>query len=262
MGKSTRMAIKNIYNSWWLRGHLFVAIIIGLISYGLVSNHGVTYALPHKQRGSQIIEYPARVLPTVLPGRTPTVRPIAKTTVKSIPTVVPTKAGNISITPTQPALDNKSGYPPSCYYDVTQYYGQNGEVGTDFGCHYHTRIEALWNGRITYEGRTCWDISCTNSSGGVIIIDSYIPHLGLESSYYLHLDAVAAGLHPGQSIIKGQYIGLSGGQTIGGNWPASPQWSEGPHLEIGFDAWFLCEGMIYCRGINVNPLPYIQEALP
>lgn len=262
MGKFTRMVIKSIYNSWWLRGHLFVAIIIGLISYSLISNHGVTYALPHKQRGTIAYESPTRVLPTVLPRRTPTIKPTAKPTVKPIPTPIPTKAGVITATPTKPPVDNKSWYPPACYYVVTQYYGQNGEAGTDFGCGYHTRIGALWNGTVIYAGRTCWNVSCTNTSGGVVIIDAYIPHLGLESSYYLHLDELAAGLHKGQSIAKGEYIGLSGGQTTGGNWPVSPEWTAGPHLEIGFDAWFLCQSMVYCKGKNVNPLPYIQEAIP
>jgi hypothetical protein len=263
MGKFTRSAISKLYNSWWLRGHLFVVVIIGLLSYGLLTQPVVTMALPPKQKGSIVYEQPTgTVLSTVLPGKTPTVRPTTKPTVKSVPTIIATQGGSNNAHPIPTPDNSLVGHTPACYYHVTQFYGQNGEVGTDFGCGYHTRVIALWKGIVQYEGRTCWNSTCTSTSGGVIVIRASIPGLGTESSYYLHLDEIAPGITIGTTIARGQYIGLSGGQLYGGNWPVSEWFSEGPHIEIGFDAWFLCDGVVSCSGKNVNPLPYIQEALP
>lgn len=265
MGKYTRTAIRNIYRSWWLRGHLFVVILIGLFSYSLVSHPVATMALSPKQRGTVVYEHPTgTVLPTILPTRTvvkPSAIPTIRPTVKSVPTATATQAGMSNNPPAATPGNTRNWYPPACYSRVTQFYGQNSEAGTDFGCSYHTRIGALWNGKVIYAGRTCWNTSCTSTSGGVVIINAFVPTLGEESTYYLHLDTISPEVFVGRTVNKGQYIGLSGGQTSGGNWPASPWWSEGPHIEIGFDAWFLCEGMVYCSGKNVNPLPYIREAM-
>lgn len=261
MGKSFHTVILQVAKSWWLRGHLFLLVIFALLGYNVLGYYQSVAVAPIKKQGVISIEHnptgTVRVLLTTTRGLEP---PVHRATPTAKSTIVVTKTPQPVPTAT-PTPYSSSGNIPGCYYVVTQYYGQNGEQGTDFGCHYHTRLVALWGGTVQYADRTCWNSSCTNSSGGVIIIRAYVPNLGFESTYYLHIDELAPGIHVGSVIEKGKFIALSGGQTYGGNWPANPQWSEGPHLEMGFSAWFLCEGLVHCSGVNVNPLPYIQEAL-
>ena len=51
----------------------------------------------------------------------------------------------------------------------------------------------------------------------------------------LHFDTV--NVKPGDIVTQGQTVlGTSGGQTSGGNWPSSPQFSQGPHIGVGVHA--------------------------
>lgn len=141
-------------------------------------------------------------------------------------------------------------------YNITQSFGQNGEKGVDLGTPFHTPITALFAGTVRQSGRTQW--SC-GSSGGQVTIVTNIPGYGVLTSYYLHLDT--ANVAVGDAVAVGQVIGLSGGQTNGGNWPVEncPQrgiiYSTGPHTEFGFNApW------VSGPGSNIDPTWAIQAA--
>lgn len=159
----------------------------------------------------------------------------------------------------KPPTSLPSIYYPSCLHEIGQRYGQKWgsviEQGTDFDCSFRTPLSALWSGTVLYAARTCWNSACSSTSGCVVVIDSDVMSIGLQSVYYLHLDSfvVSRGIH----INKGDIIGYTGGQVGYGNCMVSPWFSSGPHVEIGFCASFLpCD-----RGYNRDPLPYIERAI-
>lgn len=141
-------------------------------------------------------------------------------------------------------------------YPTTQPYGKNGEDGIDIGTPFHTPITALFGGTVRWAGRTQW--AC-GSSGGQVVIVCNIPGRGVFSSYYLHLDSVSVTVN--DTVKQGQVIGLSGGQTSGGQWPVincpsrGITYSTGPHTEFGFNApW------VSGPGYKMDPTPYITAA--
>lgn len=105
---------------------------------------------------------------------------------------------------------------------VTQYFGQNGEEGTDFGVPFHTPIPAVLAGvvqRINCAvGYRC-EVDIAASYGGRSVTESY-----------LHIDQPAVTV--GERLAPGDLVGLSGGQLSGGSNPDSPQYSTGPHVEF------------------------------
>lgn len=141
-------------------------------------------------------------------------------------------------------------------YPTSQAYGQNGEEGIDLATPFHTPITALFGGTVRWAGRTQW--AC-GSSGGEVTIVCNIPGKGVLTSYYLHLDTVAVNVN--DTVNPGQLIGLSGGQTSGGQWPVinCPQkgitYSTGPHIEFGFNA-----SWVSGPGYHIDPTPYITMA--
>lgn len=141
-------------------------------------------------------------------------------------------------------------------YPTTQAYGHNGEDGIDIGTPFHTPITALFGGTVRWAGRTQW--AC-GSSGGQVVIVCNIPGKGVFSSYYLHLDSVSVTVN--DTVKQGQVIGLSGGQTSGGQWPVinCPSrgiiYSTGPHTEFGFNAPWVAG-----PGYKMDPTPYITAA--
>lgn len=122
----------------------------------------------------------------------------------------------------------------------------------DFAVPQDTPIVDPLGGVVRQSERTNWGDGTT--SGGLVSIKSFIPGLGDETEYFLHLDSIAPGITPGQVTMPNQVIGYSGGQTSGGNWPTSTKYSTGPHLEYGFDAPF-----VGGPGSNINPLPVIRD---
>ena len=248
MVKYIHSVIMKAFKAWWLRGHLIVLIIIGI---------GLTDQVRHpvaESKTKEIVYEKSISRPRVSGGYGGKLTPpksVSTATSAKVPAIIPTASGDPGFSPF-----------PACFFNVTQYYGQNGEQGDDFGCRYHTLTPALWSGTIVAAERTCWDVRCDSTSGGLIAINSSIPGLGLETTYYLHIDMLYPGIHLGEYVKKGQIIAYSGGQTSGGNWNADTQFSQGPHLEIGFSAWFICKPdyHITCSGKNVNPLYYIERA--
>lgn len=111
-------------------------------------------------------------------------------------------------------------------YPVTETYNPPSEYGIDIATPYHTPITAPFGGQVFQADYQPW--------GGEVGIKANVPGYGLVNEYVQHLDLV--NVSPGQTVTAGQVLGLSGGQTSGGNHPTSPQYSSGPHTEIGFGA--------------------------
>lgn len=83
------------------------------------------------------------------------------------------------------------------------------------------------------------DTPVTALQGGTVIGASYGPWGGRVDiqvdpntvQYYQHLDQDQVSV--GERVTAGGSVGLSGGQLSGGQHPASPQYSTGPHIEVG-----------------------------
>src|SRR5579859_2239277 len=68
--------------------------------------------------------------------------------------------------------------------------------------------------------------------GGEVDVLTFLPQYGgLVVVNLLHMDTVRA--KPWDRVRAGDVLGTSGGQTSGGTWPSSPQFSSGPHMGIG-----------------------------
>lgn len=78
-------------------------------------------------------------------------------------------------------------------------------------------------GLYSYYGKQPW-------GGEVDILTNLSDYGGPQVVQLLHMDSI--GVVPGQLVKKGDVLGLSGGQTSGGNMPSSPQYSTGPHVGL------------------------------
>jgi len=106
---------------------------------------------------------------------------------------------------------------------ITTYQG----VGTDtphyaedFEAPFHTSFFFLEPGTIQKADYQAW--------GGEVYEK---PDSGGPQEYVFHLDEIDVA--QGQHVDAGQLIGLSGGQTSGGEHPTSIQYSTGPHIHFG-----------------------------
>jgi len=111
------------------------------------------------------------------------------------------------------------------HYDSSQ--PDTPHFAVDIGTPFHTQLTALLPGTVVKEDFQAW--------GGEIFIkpdDTSKPEY-----YYFHLDDFNVG--PNAHVTAGDVIGLSGGQTAGGDHPvqntASTIYSTGPHTHVG---WF------------------------
>jgi Peptidase family M23 len=237
--------------------------IVGVIAYILFSSTAIVLAV----KTNQVLTQPYRLSNShkFTGSRTPIALLFRSnvTPTKGITYVKHTTPGNVpkpniipKITPTPTPVQQQPHYTmPDCYWHPGWFYNPPVEYGTDFDCGYHTQAIALWSGKVVLAQRTCWDNSCTSTSGGLVIVVAMVPHYGYQDTYYLHLDVVF--VHNGQWVSKGQSLGLTGGQIGYGNWPTSPQFTSGPHIEIGWD-WKYAPIHLNC--CNSNPLPAIERA--
>ncbi len=137
---------------------------------------------------------------------------------------------------------------------ITQLFGQNGETGIDLSEPWDavnggTPITSLTYGTVLGVG--------TYGGGGVVSINSVLPGMGHTSVYYQHLDTMA--VKPGDTVFVGQLIGTSGGQNSGGLHPATPQFSSGPHIEVGLNAPY---GSFWAPlGTNTDPKPWLDNLI-
>jgi hypothetical protein len=132
----------------------------------------------------------------------------------------------------------------------TQLFGQNGETGVDIALPYHTPVYAATGGPVLGTGYY--------GGGGVVSIESDINYGGINgpaSIYYQHLSDIV--VQPGQAVSAGQLIGYSGGQLGYGDHPSSPQFSTGPHIEVGINAPY--GSFWHPLGPNVNPAGFLQS---
>jgi murein DD-endopeptidase MepM/ murein hydrolase activator NlpD len=106
------------------------------------------------------------------------------------------------------------------WYDspTTQAHGVAGEQGIDIGTPFHSRITEVDPGQV--------DVTQYGPFGGLVGVQT-----ARGQEYYLHLDEIDVA--KGQKVSAGQTVGLSGGQLSGGQHPASPAFSTGPHTEFG-----------------------------
>ncbi|HUY79887.1 MAG TPA: M23 family metallopeptidase [Ktedonobacterales bacterium] len=123
----------------------------------------------------------------------------------------------------------------------------SGENGIDIGIPYHTPIYALQSGPVVGAGYY--------GGGGVVSVQT-APGI---SFYYQHLSDLVVQV--GQNVQAGTLIGYSGGQLGYGDHPSSPQYSSGPHIEIGINPPYGATGIWHSEGANVNPLPMLQGLL-
>jgi murein DD-endopeptidase MepM/ murein hydrolase activator NlpD len=91
----------------------------------------------------------------------------------------------------------------------------------DIATPFHTPLTAFKAGKIVQEDYAPW--------GGEVYVK---PDDGSTEYYFVHLDDV--NVATGQHVNTGDVLGLSGGQTSGGDHPASAQWSTGPHTHVGY----------------------------
>lgn len=131
--------------------------------------------------------------------------------------------------------------------NVTQRFGQNGETGVDMGMPMGTPITSLTDGQVLGMGYY--------GGGGVVSVKSSVQGK-TASVYYQHLDLISPTIAVGSTVKPGDMIGWSGGQLSGGHHPSTPQFSSGPHLEVGLNAPF--GGMWHPLGANRDPLPWLR----
>jgi murein DD-endopeptidase MepM/ murein hydrolase activator NlpD len=108
---------------------------------------------------------------------------------------------------------------------ITNYQGPGTDTphyAVDIATPFHTKIGAPWAGTVLLAQQGLpWgtQVFIRRNDNGKI--------------YYLyHLDTL--NVHTGDTLVQGQFIGLSGGQNSGGFNPSTPAMSSGPHTHIGY----------------------------
>lgn len=96
----------------------------------------------------------------------------------------------------------------------------------DLGMPMDTPITAFKSGVVEQEDYAIWG---GKPGGGEVFIK---PDDGSDEYYFYHLDNIS--VKTGQHVGAGDAVGLSGGQNVGGSHPVDPQWSNGPHLHVGY----------------------------
>lgn len=96
-----------------------------------------------------------------------------------------------------------------------------------------TPVQSPVNGIVLpqHPGGAWYSVFGKQPFGGEVDILTNVPEYGgLVNVGVIHLDT--ASVVPGQVVRQGHILGTSGGQTSGGNWPSSPQFSSGPHVGL------------------------------
>lgn len=124
------------------------------------------------------------------------------------------------------------------YTHISQLFPQD-KGGIDVAMPYHTPVYAVASGPVTY--------TTPQYGGGGVVVTSIASNMAF---YYQHLSDLV--VQPGEYVQAGQLIGYSGGQVGYGDNPSSPQYSTGPHIEVGINWW-------KAQGAHIDPLPFIQQ---
>lgn len=134
----------------------------------------------------------------------------------------------------------------------TQYFGQNGELGNDFGMDAGTSVAAAEAGKVV----AVWQDPSGSSVGTIVQIEDR----GGMLWHYQHLKA--ANVAVGQQVYPGTVIGFSGGCPTGGYDPSNPaicsrydNYSTNPHIEVRLAPHYNPSGGIWNQGwIDPHPL--------
>lgn len=114
----------------------------------------------------------------------------------------------------------------------TQFFGQNGEMGTDYSMGGTGQpVGAIQGGQVVYVGAPYANDPNHSSLGYVVQI------LGPDGNLYHYQHLESPNVQQGDTIQPGQVVGLSGGCPVGAyngqggcNW--TDAWSTGPHIEV------------------------------
>jgi hypothetical protein len=134
--------------------------------------------------------------------------------------------------------------PKPWYLDpITQAFNGGKEKGVDLGVPFHTPVTPTFPGTVSgiSYGPYGAEVNVTGNLNGQPVTAAYV-----------HLDTV--NVATGQQVGQASTLGLSGGQLSGGQHPASPAYSSGPHIE--FSLW--PGGSTPYVGTPYNPMSFIN----
>jgi hypothetical protein len=134
--------------------------------------------------------------------------------------------------------------PKPWYLDpITQSFNGGKEKGVDLGVPFHTPVTPAFPGTVSgiSYGPYGAEVNVTGNLNGKPVTAAYV-----------HLDTV--NVATGQQVGQASTLGLSGGQLSGGQHPASPAYSSGPHIE--FSLW--PGGSTPYVGTPYNPMSFIN----
>lgn len=142
-------------------------------------------------------------------------------------------------------MSSAGGLQPKPWYldPITQSFNGGKEKGVDLGVPYHTPVTPTFPGTVSgiSYGPYGAEVNVTGNLNGQPVTAAYV-----------HLDTV--NVSPGQQVGQASTLGLSGGQLSGGQHPASPAYSSGPHIE--FSLW--PGGSTPYVGTPYNPMSFIN----
>lgn len=141
---------------------------------------------------------------------------------------------------------------------VSQTFGENGEMGTDFAMPSGLAVGSITSGKVIYVGDAGYGHDPNHSSLGQVV-----QVLNNDGSliHYQHLEK--ASVRVGQAVQPGTVIGLSGGCPVGAyvnplgrngcTNGATDQWSTGTHIEVRWASKYNPNGGVWSQSW-VNPL--------
>lgn len=141
---------------------------------------------------------------------------------------------------------------------VTQFFGQNGERGTDFGLgQFGANVGSLTAGKVVYIGNGGYPGSSIGQ-----IVQVLMPNGGLV--HYQHL--MTSNVTVGQQVLPGTVLGTGGGCPVG-KYPnplsssqgctSYDQYSSGQHIEVRYSPSYSPSGGVWSQAWT-NPLGIFQ----
>lgn len=100
------------------------------------------------------------------------------------------------------------------------------------------------------------DLNPNWNYGGFIVVRSNIPGIGIADVFYRHMDRI--DVKKDATVVVGQELGLSGGQTKGGLKPESPQFTTGAHIDVGINPVTLPYSPV---GKNQDPTQWLTNLI-
>jgi len=126
--------------------------------------------------------------------------------------------------------------------------------GVGIGVGLDTTITSLTSGTVVASGFGYQGPQGYANFGGWLVIRSNTRVNGKVDVFYRHMDTLA--VKQGDSVSVGQTLGLSGGQTVGGQHPESSTYTTGAHIDIGLNPITLPYHEVMP---NIDPTPYLND---